>query len=145
MDMNKTFFLSKENRAPKWHVIDATDRVLGRMATEIADILRGKTKAEYTPHTDSGDYVVVINSKKVKLTGNKWEGKIYPFFSGWRSGLKEVKAKDLLKKDPTMIIKLAVKRMLPKNKLSSQIFTKLKVYSGSEHPHKAQVSGFKAN
>lgn len=145
MDMNKTFFLAKEDRAPKWHVIDATDRVLGRMSTEIADILRGKTKAGYTPHTDSGDYVVVINCEKVKLTGNKWEGKIYPFFSGWRSGLKEVKAKDILKKDPTMIIKLAVKRMLPKNKLSSQIFTKLKVYAGSEHPHKAQIAGFKAD
>lgn len=144
MNMNKCFFLSKENRTPKWRVIDATGKVLGRMATEIADILRGKDKPEYTPHTDSGDYVVVINSDKVVLTGNKWEGKTYPFFSGWRSGLKEVNAKDLAKKDPTMIIKLAVKRMLPKNRLNAQIIKKLKIYAGSEHPHAAQVEGFKS-
>lgn len=143
MDMNKCYFLSKENRAPKWRVIDASGQVLGRLSTQIADALRGKDKPEYTPHTDSGDYVVVINCDKVVLTGNKWEDKIYPFFSGWRSGLKEFRAKDLQKKDPTLIVKLAVKRMLPKNKLSAQVLKKLKIYVGSEHPHKAQEIGFK--
>ncbi|MFH1461915.1 MAG: 50S ribosomal protein L13 [bacterium] len=141
--MNKCFFLSKEDRKPKWRVIDATGRVLGRLSTEIADALRGKDRPEYTPHTDSGDYVVVINCEKIVLTGNKWEDKTYPFFSGWRSGLKEIKAKDLQKKDPSKIITLAVKRMLPKNRLNAQIIKKLKVYVGSEHPHGAQEVGFK--
>lgn len=143
MDMNKCFFLPKEDRKPKWRVIDATGRVLGRLSTEIADALRGKDRPEYTPHTDSGDYVVVINSEKIVLTGNKWDDKSYPFFSGWRSGLKEIKAKDLQKKDPSKIITLAVKRMLPKNRLNAQIIKKLKVYAGSEHPHGAQETGFK--
>ncbi|MBD3272874.1 50S ribosomal protein L13 [Candidatus Dependentiae bacterium] len=142
--MNKCFFLSKENRAPKWRIIDAKDKVLGRLSTEIADILRGKDRPEYTPHTDSGDYVVVINCDQIVLTGNKWEDKVYPFFSGWRSGLKEYKAKDLFKKDPTVLVKLAVKRMLPKNRLNRQVIKKLKVYAGNEHPHKAQIEGFKA-
>ena len=139
MDMNKTFYLKNEDRAPKWHVIDAEGQVLGRMATKIADILRGKDKAIYTPHTDTGDYVVVINSDKVKVTGNKYEDKMYVSYSGWIGGKKEIAFKDLLKKDSTRIIHLAVKRMLPKNKLSDQVIKKLKVYKKGEHPHKAQV------
>jgi len=144
MDMNRVYFASKENITPKWHLIDATDKVLGRLATEIADIIRGKSKAEYTPHADAGDYVVVINCEKIVLTGNKLEDKMYPFYSGWRSGLKEVSAKNMLATKPEKIIELAVKRMLPKNKLSSQVFKKLKVYAGSKHPHAAQLIGFKA-
>ncbi len=139
MDMNKAFILTNEVHEPKWHVIDANGLVLGRLATRIADILRGKTNAEYTPHTDSGDYVVVLNCDKVQLTGDKWADKIYSNYSGWRSGLKQTSAQDLLKKDPTEIIRHAVKGMLPKNKLNRQIIKKLKIYTGSEHPHQAQV------
>lgn len=140
MDMNKSFVLKKEARSPRWHVLDATDKVLGRLSTEIADILRGKDRATYTPHTDSGDYVVVINCEKIKLTGNKWEDKMYPFFSGYRGGLKEVSARDLFAKDPSNLIMKSVKGMLPKNKLNRGILKKLKVYAGSEHPHTAQLN-----
>ncbi|MCX5925308.1 MAG: 50S ribosomal protein L13 [Candidatus Dependentiae bacterium] len=138
MEMNKAFFLSKEARCPQWCIIDAKGKVLGRMATQIADILRGKNKAYYTPHTDGGDYVVVINAEHVVLTGKKLTDKLYVTYSGWRSGRKETTAKDVLDKHPTHLIELAVKRMLPKNKLADQIFKKLKVYAGSEHPHEAQ-------
>ena len=138
MDMNKAFYLRKEDRSPEWRLIDAEGMVLGRLATQVAEILRGKDKPYYTPHTDSGDYVVVINADKVKLTGDKWNGKIYVRVSGWRSGKRETTAKDQLAKHPTSLVKLAVKRMLPKNNLSRDIFDKLKVYAGSEHPHHAQ-------
>jgi large subunit ribosomal protein L13 len=139
MDMNKAFFLRKEDCAPKWHVIDATDQVLGRLATNVADLLRGKLKADYTPHAAGGDYVVVTNCTKIVLTGNKLEDKVYTRYSGWRGGLKERTAKELLVKDPTAMIKFAVKGMLPKNKLSRRIIKNLKVYVGTEHPHTAQV------
>ena len=110
------------------------------MATEIAEALRGKDKAIYTPHTDSGDYIVVINAEKIKLTGNKWENKEYVRYTGWMAGQKITTAKEMLAKDPTKIIKLAVKRMLPnKNRLSSQIIKKLKVYAGDKHPHIGQL------
>lgn len=140
MDMNRSFVLKKEARDPQWRVIDASGKSLGRLATNVSDILRGKDKPEYTPHTDSGDYVVVINCDKVVLTGNKWRDKIYRSYSGWRSGLKERSAQEVFEKDPTQLVKLAVKRMLPKNRLSRQIIKKLKIYTGSEHPHSAQVS-----
>ena len=140
MDMNRSFVLKKEERAPKWIVVDAQGQVLGRLATRIADVLRGKDKAYYTPHTDSGDYVVVINAEKIVLTGNKWEGKEYASYSGWMGGLRVTTAQEMLKKHPTSIIQHAVKGMLPKNKLNRDILKKLKVYTGSEHPHKAQVS-----
>ena len=143
MDMNKSFFLRKEDRKPRWHVIDASDKVLGRLATQIADILRGKDKPEYTPHTDSGDYVVITNCEKIKLTGNKWEDKIYASYSGWRGGLKQRSAKDVFKKDPALLVRFAVKGMLPKNRLSNQIVKKLKVYAGEKHPHEAQVTTYK--
>ena len=139
MDMNKTFFLRKEDVDPKWHVIDATDQILGRLATKTADLLRGKGKAEYTPHTNCGDYVIITNCKNIKLTGNKWKDKIYQTYSGWQGGLKEKSATELMEKHPEKMIKLAVKRMLPKNKMSDQIIKRLKVYEGSEHPHTAQV------
>ncbi len=137
MDMNKTFFLRKEDRDPKWWVIDAQDKVLGRLATEIADILRGKDKAYYTPHTDCGAYVIVLNADKVTLTGKKWEDKIYARYSGFIGGYKEQSAKELLAKHPTHLIEKAVRGMLPKNKLNRQIIKKLKAYTGSEHPHSA--------
>ncbi len=139
MDMNRSFVLRKEDRQPKWHVIDATNQVLGRLSTKIADILRGKDKPEFTPHEDAGDYVVVINCEKIKLTGSKWNDKMYETYSGWRSGLKKTAAKDLLKKDPTKIIVHSVHGMLPDNRLSDRLIKKLKAYAGSEHPHKAQV------
>ncbi len=139
MDMNRTFFLRKEDRTPAWRVIDANGAILGRLATEVADALRGKDKADYTPHTDGGDYVVIINAEKVALSGDKWECKEYARYTGWIGGYRVTKAKDMRAKDPARIIELAVRGMLPKNKLSRAIIKKLKVYAGSEHPHKAQV------
>ena len=139
MDMNKAFFLRKEDRAPEWHVIDAKDETLGRLATRIADLLRGRGKAYYTSHTDSGDYVVVTNCDKFKVTGDKLESKEYVRYSGWRSGRKVRTLKEMLEKHPTQVIRQAVKGMLPKNRLSNQLITKLKCYTGTEHPHTAQV------
>ncbi len=126
-DMNKAFFLRKEDRDPKWHLFDADGKILGRLATEIADTLRGKNKPTYSPQTDGGDYVVVINAEKIKLTGNKWEGKEYVRYSGWMGGKKVTKAKDMLIKHPEQIIQKAVKGMLPKNNLNREIIKKLKV------------------
>ena len=142
MDMNKSFFAKKEKQKPKWYVIDASDKVLGRLATKAATILKGKHKAEYTPHVDTGDYVVVKNCEKIVLTGNKWNDKTYISYSGWISGKKEINAKEVFRKDPTLLVKYAVKRMLPKNSLGRAMFKKLKVYAGGKHPHEAQVSGF---
>jgi len=139
MDMNKAFFLRKEDREPKWHLIDAEGKILGRLATEIADLLRGKGKPTYTPQTASGDYVVVINAEKVKLSGNKLEDKIYIRYSGWMGGKKELTAKEILEKHPTRIIEHAVGGMLPKNKLSNLIKKYLKLYAGKEHPHEAHI------
>ncbi len=136
--MNRAFFLAKEARLPKWVVIDAEGQILGRMATRIADILRGKNKPYYTPHTDCGDYVIVLNADKVKLSGNKMRDKIYDRYTGWRGGYKVRTPLDILAKHPTQLVELAVKRMLPKNKLNQGIFGKLKAYAGSEHPHAAQ-------
>ena len=139
MDMNKSFVLKNENRSPQWRVIDAEGQILGRLATKIADALRGKDRATFTPHTDSGDYIVVINAEKIALTGDKMENKEYVRYTGWMGGQKIVTARELLEKHPTQLVEKAVKGMLPKNKLSRQIIKKLKVYVGSEHPHKAQV------
>jgi len=139
MDMNKSFMLRKEDRTPQWHVIDLADAVLGRECTKISDLLRGRGKPEYTPHTDNGDYVIVINCDKFKLTGNKWRDKIYKRYSGWQSGLKKETAEKVFEKDPTHIVRQAVKGMLPKNRLSRQMLRRLKMYVGSEHPHEGQV------
>ena len=139
MDMNKSYVMRKEDRQPKWLVLDASDRVLGRLCTEIATLLRGKHKPEYTPHTDTGDYVIITNCEKIVLTGNKWKDKIYPSVSGYRGGLKEKSAEEMFKRDPRQLIILAVKRMLPKNTLNRSVLKKLKVYVGSDHPHKAQI------
>jgi large subunit ribosomal protein L13 len=140
MLMNKAFYLKNEERDPKWRVIDAEGQVLGRLATQLADMIRGKDKPYYTPHTDCGDYVIVINAEKIELTGNKWEGKEYERYSGYIGGLKTRTAKEMRNLYPEDIIMLAVKRMLPKNRLSRQVIKKLKVYKGARHPHAAQIA-----
>jgi large subunit ribosomal protein L13 len=140
MDMNSAFFLKNEARKPSWKLIDAKGQTVGRLATLVADILRGKDKPEYTPHTDTGDYVVIINAEHVVFTGNKWEDKEYDRYTGWMGGYKVVMARDMRKNNPERIIEHAVKGMLPKNKLNRQIIKKLKIYAGAEHPHKAQVA-----
>lgn len=132
-------FVAKEHEIEKnWHLIDASDKVLGRLATEIATILRGKKKPIFTPHMDAGDYVVVVNAERVVLTGNKLEKKKYYRHSGYVGGLKETTAKEMLEKKPENLIKLAVKGMLPKTSLGRRQLTKLKVYTGPDHPHQAQ-------
>ncbi|UCE35500.1 MAG: 50S ribosomal protein L13 [Deltaproteobacteria bacterium] len=132
-------FVAKEHEIEKnWHLIDARDKVLGRLATEIATILRGKKKPIFTPHMDAGDYVVVVNAERVVLTGNKLEKKTYYRHSGYVGGLKETTAKEMLEKKPENLIKLAVKGMLPKTSLGRRQLTKLKVYTGPDHPHQAQ-------
>ncbi len=123
---------------PRWVVVDAEGKILGRMAVEIARILRGKNKPTYTPHLDTGDYVVVINAEKVVLSGRKEETKIYQRFSGYRGGRKEVTAARIRATHPERLIESAVRGMLPKNRLGRQLYGKLKVYAGSEHPHQAQ-------
>ena len=122
----------------KWYVIDAEGKTLGRLATVCANLLRGKTKPEYTPHVDTGDFVIVINADKIQVTGNKETDKIYYHHTMYPGGLKSISFKDLMKKDPTKAIEKAVKGMLPHNTLGAQQFTKLKVYAGAEHPHEAQ-------
>jgi len=122
----------------KWHLVDASGKVLGRIASRIALLLMGKRKSIYTPHLDVGDFVVVINAEKVKLTGDKLWKKIYYHHSGYPGGLKQKTAKELLEKHPERLIKLGVKRMLPKNRLGQKMFKRLKVYRGDKHPHIAQ-------
>jgi len=121
-----------------WHIIDANDKVLGRMATEIAHRLRGKHKAEYTPHVDTGDYIVVINAEKVRVTGKKTTDKIYYRHSEYPGGIKGTSFERMIETHPTRVIELAVKGMLPRNPLGRAMFRKLKVYAGTEHPHAAQ-------
>ena len=134
----KTFSLKSTEVVRDWVVFDASDKVLGRFATKIADKLRGKDKPTYTPHVDGGDFVVVINANKVKVTGNKAEQKKYYKHSLYPGGLKEKSYKELLESNPERIIENAVKGMLPKNKLGKSIIKKLKIYSGSNHPHESQ-------
>jgi large subunit ribosomal protein L13 len=134
-----TFFPKEADLDKKWYVADANQIVLGRLSAKIASILRGKHKATYTPHTDTGDFVIVINAEKVKMTGNKLEQKTYARYSGYPGGLREVNAKTLLATKPEEVIRLSVRGMLPKNALGRKMLKKLKVYKGSEHPHKAQM------
>lgn len=132
-------YMAKPNEIErKWYVIDAEGKVLGRLATEVASILRGKNKPIYTPHVDTGDYVIIINADKIKLTGKKLEQKQYRYHTGYPGGLKSVSYERLLDEKPEKAIQLAVKGMLPKNSLGRQMFKKLKVYSGPEHNHEAQ-------
>ena len=123
----------------KWHLIDANGAVLGKVATTAADLLRGKNKPTFTPHLDTGDFVVVINAEKVVLTGNKETGKVMTTFSGWRGGQKQFTPADVRAKHPERLVERAVKGMIPRNRLGRQIFKKLKVYTGPDHPHKAQA------
>ena len=134
----KTFSAKKERVERDWFIIDAEGKVLGRLATEIARRLRGKHKPEYTPHVDTGDYIVVINAEKVRVTGNKFNDKAYYRHSGYPGGLKTRMFKDVQDEKPEYIIEKAVKGMLPKNVLGREMFRKLKVYAGTEHPHTAQ-------
>ncbi len=134
----KTISAKNTDVLKKWHVIDADGLVVGRLASRVASILRGKNKPIFTPHVDTGDYVVIVNAAKVRFTGNKLENKIYYRHSGYPGGLKSKTAKDIMKESPEKIIYSAVRGMLPKNTLGRQQFKKLKVYSGADHPHEAQ-------
>lgn len=134
-----TYSAKKGEVVRKWYVVDLKDQVLGRAATRIADILRGKNKPQFTPHMDTGDFVVVLNAASIKLTGKKGEQKIYYTHSGYPGGVKAIVADDARKKKPEMMVHEAVKGMLPKNILSRRLITKLKVYKGAEHPHAAQM------
>ncbi|MFD1428188.1 large subunit ribosomal protein L13 [Kroppenstedtia sanguinis] len=135
----RTTYMAKPNQVErKWVVVDVADQPLGRVATEVATLLRGKHKPEYTPHVDTGDFVIVINASKVRLTGKKAEQKMYYRHSGYPGGIKAVSAGDLRENRPDRMIEQAVKGMLPKNSLGRQQLKKLKVYAGSEHPHEAQ-------
>jgi len=134
----KTFTAKKQEITKKWYLLDAENRVLGRLASQIAIRLRGKHKPIFTPHLDTGDFVVVINADKIAMTGSKWDQKLYYRYSGYVGGLKQISARKLLEKRPEDILLLAVKRMLPKNSLGRQQFKKLKIYAGPDHPHQAQ-------
>lgn len=134
----KTYYAKPGEVEREWLLVDAEDMVLGRLATQVAQILKGKTKPTYTPHVDVGDFVIVINAEKIRLTGNKADQKNYYSHSGYQGGLKETSFKDMLAKHPERVIEKAVKGMLPKNTLGRAMGMKLKVYAGSEHPHAAQ-------
>jgi large subunit ribosomal protein L13 len=134
----KTYHAKPGEVEREWLVIDATDVVLGRLASQVAQILKGKTKPQYTPHVDTGDFVIVVNAEKIKLTGNKAEKKNYYSHSGFIGGLKETSFARMLEKHPERVIEHAVKGMLPKNTLGRAMGMKLKVYAGPEHPHEAQ-------
>jgi len=136
--MKNTFMQRKEDVVRSWYVIDAEGMTLGRLATKVATVLRGKHKPTYTPHIDCGDCVIVVNAGKVNLTGNKLNDKIYYNHSGYTGGLRERTAKEMIEKYPVEMIERAVKGMLPKGRLGRQMYTKLFVYEGSEHPHAAQ-------
>ncbi|OGW33354.1 MAG: 50S ribosomal protein L13 [Nitrospirae bacterium GWC2_42_7] len=134
----KTLFAKKSDIDRKWYVVDAKDAIMGRLATKIAVYLRGKNKPIFTPNADTGDFIIVINADKVRLTGNKWSDKVYYHHTGYIGGIKARTAKEMLEKKPEKIIEKAVWGMLPKNTLGREMIKKLKVYTGSEHPHKAQ-------
>lgn len=136
--MRTTFMANNATIERKWYVVDATDKTLGRLSTEVASILRGKHKPTFTPHVDCGDYVIIINAEKIHLTGNKWDGKLYYRHSGYTGGLKVQTAKEINEAHPERLIELAVKGMLPKGRLGRQVVKKLYVYAGTEHPHIAQ-------
>ena len=134
----KTFMASPATIDRKWYVVDATDQTLGRLASEVAKVLRGKNKAIFTPHMDCGDYVIVINAEKVKVTGKKLDQKIYRHHSEYVGGMKETTLREKMAKKPEQVIEMAVKGMLPKGPLGRQMYTKLHVYAGPEHNHSAQ-------
>ena len=134
----KTFMASPATIDRKWYVVDATDMTLGRLASEVAKVLRGKNKPIFTPHMDTGDYVIVVNAEKIKVTGKKLDQKVYYSHSDYVGGMKETTLRDKLAKKPEQVVELAVKGMLPKGPLGRQMYTKLHVYAGPEHKHEAQ-------
>ncbi len=134
----KTLSISTEQAERNWVVVDATGFPVGRLATRVAAILRGKNKPTYTPHADTGDFVIVLNSANIALTGKKWTDKVYYHHTGYMGGIKSITAEKLHQKDPTAIVSKAVKGMLPRGALGRQMFGKLKVYAGTDHPHAAQ-------
>ena len=133
----KTYMAKAEQFENKWLLVDATDKIVGRLASDIATVLMGKHRPTYTPHVDTGDFVVVVNAEKIVFSGNKWDKKRYTWYTGY-SGLRSETARDRLKKHPERILSEAVRRMLPKNKLGVKMLSKLKIYTGEEHPHQAQ-------
>ncbi len=133
-----TFQAKKETVQRNWYVVDAQDKVLGRLASQVASVLRGKTKPIYTPHVDTGDFVIVLNAKKVRLTGKKLKDKIYYHHSGYPGGIKSISSRDLLEKRPEEVVRKAVRGMLPKNRLGRKMLKKLLVYPYGQHPHQAQ-------
>lgn len=134
----KTYVANSETRARQWYVVDAEGKTLGRLSTQIADLLRGKGKPEYTPHVDTGDFVVVVNAERIVVTGKKLTDKLYRRHSGYPGGLTSRTLADMLERRPEEVIRIAVKGMLPRNRLARKQLTKLKVYAGPEHPHTAQ-------
>jgi len=134
----KTYSAKSETVKRDWYIVDAEGKTLGRLATELASRLRGKHKPEFTPHVDTGDYIVVVNAEKVRVTGNKAKDKMYNRHTGYPGGLKSINFEGLIEAKPEMVIQLAVKGMLPRNILGREMARKLKVYAGSEHPHAAQ-------
>jgi large subunit ribosomal protein L13 len=137
----KTYIAKEEEvlASRRWYLVDAKDQILGRMASQIASVLKGKHKPIYSPHQDVGDFVVVVNAEKINVTGNKLKDKMYYRHSGYPGGQKGISLQQMLQKQPERVIELAVKRMLPKNSLGRKMFLKLKVYAGPDHPHKAQL------
>ncbi|RLC61735.1 MAG: 50S ribosomal protein L13 [Chloroflexi bacterium] len=136
--MEKTYVTKQEDVEREWHVVDATGQTLGRLASQVARILRGKHKPIYSPAVDTGDYVIVVNAEKIHVTGRKLDQKVYYRHSGYPGGLKAITLRELLKKRPTRVVEHAVRGMLPKNRLGRRMFKKLKVYAGPDHPHAAQ-------
>ena len=136
--MQKTWNAKPGEVEQRWYLVDAEGQTLGRLATRIADMLRGKNKPEFTPHVDTGDFVVVVNAEKIAVTGKKLDDKIYYRHSGYPGGLKQRTLRDQLERRPTEVLRIAVKGMLPRNKLARRQITKLKIYAGPEHPHEAQ-------
>ena len=134
----KSFMASPATIERKWYVVDATDMTLGRVASEVAKVLRGKNKATFTPHIDTGDYVIVVNAEKIKVTGKKLDQKVYYHHSEYVGGMKETTLREMLAKKPEKVIELAVKGMLPKGPLGREMYTKLYVYAGPDHKHQAQ-------
>ena len=136
--MKTTFFAKNTDVVKKWVLIDATDKPLGRVASTAASIIRGKTKPTYTPHVDTGDNVIIINAAKVKLTGKKWDDKIYYHHTGWPGGIKSVTAKQVLEKQPSDLLKKAIQGMLPKTRLGRSLHNNFRIYNNDQHPHKSQ-------
>lgn len=133
-----TFMANPDTTPRKWYLVDASGKTLGRLASEVASVLRGKNKPQFTPHVDTGDYVIVINAEKITVTGNKLTDKLYRHHSGYVGGMKTTTLKEMLAKKPTQVIEHAVRGMLPKGALGNQMYKKLHVYAGEEHPHAAQ-------